>query len=85
MAVEDAHREEEERKRELMAKQDEADNVLRRMVAERRTRRMIKNEKVKMQRMQRTLAVERKARIDEFRRIEIEEHLKQETRSSRTN
>ena len=31
MAVEDAHREEEERKRELMAKQDEADNVLRRM------------------------------------------------------
>ena len=38
---------------------------------------MIKNEKVKMQRMQRTLAVERKARIDEFRRSEIEEHLKQ--------
>eukprot|EP00939_MAST-03C_sp_MAST-3C-sp1_P000252 g252.t1 len=77
MAVEDAHREEEERKQVLLDRQKEADTLLARMRAERNVKRRIRKEVKAMKRNQRFLTVQRKARIAEFQRKQTEKSLKE--------
>jgi len=75
MAIEDAQREEEERVEGLLSRQHQADELLDRVQSERKVERRLRKEKTLMKRNQRRLTVQRKIRVEEFKRSQIEAKL----------